>query len=124
MSAVAYPTLRRWASSGNVAAGATAAVKAPDSSTLDYVYLTRIAINIVVHANAKNLTVQDSAGTPVLAALVSDLTVASGTNQGAQFVFDFGRRGWKATIGKTINLVSDSAGPAAVFVAEGFQSTV
>jgi hypothetical protein len=118
------PTLRRWASHGNVAAGATTAIKVPEDTTNDYVYLTRLSVQITVHANAKNLTVQDSAGTPVLIALISDLTVASGTNRGEPFLYDFGKRGYRATKGKTINIVSDSAGPAASFVAEGFLSTV
>jgi hypothetical protein len=120
---VTNPTLRRWSSHGNVAAGATTAIKVPDASN-DYVYLTRLSVQITVHANAKNLTVQDSAGTPVLIALISDLTVASGTNRGEPFLYDFGKRGYRATKGKTINIVSDSAGPAASFVAEGFLSTV
>lgn len=116
-------TLRRWSSYGNVAAGATAAIKAPDSATADYVYLTALRVNITAHANAKNLTVQDSAGSPVLIALISDLTVASGTNRGEPFVYNFGAKGYRATLGKTINLVSDSAGPAASFTAEGYQAT-
>lgn len=120
---MAAPTLRRWSSSGNVAAGATAAIKVPESATADYVYLTALRVNITVHANAKNLTVQDSAGTPVLIALISDLTVASGTNRGEPFTYNFGARGYKATLGKTINIVSDAAGPAASFTAEGYLST-
>lgn len=121
---LANPTLRRWASSGNVAAGATTAVKVPEDTTNDYVYLTRITVQIVVHANAKNITVQDSAGTPVLIALISDLTVATGLSQGQPFVYDFGKRGYRATKGKTVNIVSDSAGPAASFAAEGYLSLV
>jgi hypothetical protein len=117
----ANPTLRRWASSGTVAAGATTAVKAPDS-TSDYVYITKMRIFVTTHANAKNLTVQDSAGTPVPICTYNDLTVAAGANQGSPIVYDFGYRGFKATLGKTINIVSDSAGPVAAFTAEGYQS--
>lgn len=117
----ANPTLRRWASSGTVAAGATATVKAPDSSS-DYVYLTKFSIFVTTHANAKNLTIQDNNGSPVAAGTYNDLTVAAGANQGTPIVFDYGYRGFKFTLGKTVNLVSDSAGPVAAFSAEGYQS--
>lgn len=113
--------LRNFATSGIFAAAATVAIKVTDAAT-DYIYVTGLILTITTHANAKNVTFEDNAGTPVVCAVYNDLTVAAGANQGQPITYDFGKRGFKLTQGKQLQVVSDSAGPAGSFVAYGYQS--
>ena len=113
--------LRNFAVSAAFAAAATVALKTTDAST-DYIYVTGIVLTITTHANGKNVTFEDNAGTPVAFAQYNDLTVAAGANQGQPIVYDFGTRGFKLTQGKQLQVVSDSAGPAGAVVAYGYQS--
>lgn len=120
---MATSTLRRWAA--QVTSTGTAAatdIKSPDAAT-DYLYLTKLFVQIITHANAKTSTIQDSAASPVVIAVINDLTVASGTNKGEQFVFDFGRRGWRLTLGKKLQILDSASGCVCTVVAEGYQST-
>jgi hypothetical protein len=118
---VPNPQLRNFAVSAIVAAAATVDLKLTDAST-DYIYVTGLVLSIYTHANAKNMTFQDS--TPASFASYNDLTVAAGANQGQPIVYDFGTRGYKLAQGKKLQCVSDSAGPAGTVVAYGYQSSL
>ncbi len=115
------PQLRNFAVSAIVAAAATVTLKATDAAT-DFIYVTGLVLNIYTHANAKNMTFQDS--TPASFASYNDLTVAAGGNQGQPIVYDFGKRGYKLAVGKSLQVVSDAAGPAGTVVAYGYQSGI
>lgn len=119
--AVQNPQLRNFAVSGNLAAAATLTLKATDAAT-DFIYVTGVVIAVYTHATGKNISLQDS--TPTVFASYNDLTVAAGANQGQPIVYDFGTRGYKLAVGKSLQAVSDAAGPAAGVVAYGYQSAL
>lgn len=115
----ANPQLRNFAVSAIVAAAATVTLKATDAAT-DFIYVTGLILSIYTHVNAQTITFQDS--TPATFAQYQDLTVAAGGNQGYPTVYDFGKRGYKLAIGKSLQVVSSGGGPAGTVVAYGYQS--
>jgi hypothetical protein len=118
------PNLRRWAAQ-QTCDGTNAAftIKAADSAT-DYVYVTKVALAVLTHANAKLTSFIDS--TPTSYFGFSDLTVAAGAHQGGTINWDFGRRGIRLAIGKSFQIHGDAAGSGSVVIctAEGYQATV
>lgn len=113
-------SLRRWrANVVTTGAATTVDIKAPDAAT-DFVYVTFLSVQITTHANGKSTTIQDSNGSPVVIAVINDLTVASGINQGQPFVYSF-PRGFKLTVGKKLQALDSAAGCVCSVYAEGFQ---
>lgn len=84
------------------------------------IYVTKLFVNVITHANAKKTTIQDTNSSPVVVAVINDLTVASGTQGNNQFVFDFGRRGFKLTADKGLRVTDEAAGCVCNVVAEGY----
>lgn len=116
------PTLRRWEAQVALPSAAAATIKAADDAT-SYIYVTKIRLSILVHANAKATIFRDS--TPATSiAQFNDLTLASGTPGGNGTVYwDFGKRGAKLSIGKNFEVLGDSATTTTGYVtAEGYQS--
>lgn len=116
--------LRNFAAQVALTAAATAAVlKAPDS-TADYIYVTKFKLFITTVANGKKTTMTDSAASPITYAAYTDLTVASGINQSGQVTWDFGTRGMKLTLGKSLTVTGEASGSAGWAYAEGYQSAI
>jgi hypothetical protein len=116
------PQLRNFAAQVALTAAASAAtLKVVDSAT-DYIYVTRFILTITVVANGKKTTMTDSSGSPVVFALYTDETVASGLSQSGYVSYDFGKRGIKLTQGKNLTVTSEAAGSAGWAYAEGYQS--
>jgi len=116
------PQLRNFAAQVALTAAASAAtVKAVDSAT-DYIYVTLFKLFITVAANGKKTTMTDSAASPIVFAIFTDLTVASGIKQDGQVEWTFGKRGMKLTLGKNLTVTSEASGSAGWAYAEGYQS--
>lgn len=117
--------LRRWAADvESTGAATTADIKVPDDTTNDFIYVTKIVITFKSHANAKQTQIVDSAGTPVVYITIDDLTPATGLNNGAPFVYDFGRRGLKMTKGKKLQVLGQASGSVVHVYAEGYQALI
>lgn len=100
----------------DLAAGATAhLVSAKTNFT---VYVQKVTIAIKSHADGKTITLQDTAGTPVVIGVVNDHTAAAGIPD--VVVFDFGPHGTALTASKGLDVVSAASGPAARVHAEGY----
>jgi N-acetylglucosamine-6-phosphate deacetylase len=82
------------------------------------VYLTRATLSITTHVNAKTVSIQDNAGSPVVVAVANDLTVAAGVPDVK--TWDFGKYGVPLTKGKKLQTVGQAAGSAGIVYAEGF----
>lgn len=82
------------------------------------VRIQKITVSIVTHANAKKITFQDTAGSPVVIAVFNDLTFAAGVDDVR--VYDFGPRGTALTQDKGLDCVSDASGPVARLHIEGY----
>lgn len=104
-------------------AASAATVKAVDSAT-DYIYVTKFKLFITVAANGKTTSMTDSSGSPVVFAVFTDLTVASGVLQSGAVTWEFGTRGIKLTQGKNLTVTSQAAGSAGWAYAEGYQSAL
>lgn len=113
-------TRRFAAHATSTGAATTVDLKATDAAT-DFIYLKLARAQIITHANGKTSTLQDSSGSPVVFAVIADLTVAAGGNQGGQFVFDFGNRGIKLTQGKKLQVLDQAAGCVVFWYVEGYQ---
>lgn len=91
---------------GALTSGGTVTV-APKSSN-HQLFIQRITVNIITHANAKTIIGGD--GTLTIST-INDLTAAAGVPD--QVVHDFGPKGRALTVGATFTLTSASAGPVA-----------
>ena len=83
------------------------------------VYVQKITVAILTHADGKTITVQDTAGTPVPIAVVNDHTAAAGVPD--VVTFDFGPHGTALTLDKGLDVVNAASGPAARVHVEGYQ---
>lgn len=105
-----------------------AALKVPHSST-SVIFVTKITLSILTHANGKFAQVQDTTGTPVVIAKHIDATAAAGVP--SVVTWDFGSQGTdgdpkggvQIATGKTLNAVSEASGPAGLVYAEGYEIT-
>lgn len=102
---------------GALAAGATITVSA--KSVNHRLYVQKVQVAIVTHANAKKVTLVDTAGSPVTIGVVNDLTAAAGVPD--VVVFDFGPKGRAVTLGKNFTVVSDASGPVADIHIEAYE---
>lgn len=71
-------------------------------------FVQKIVLSIVTHANAKNVTVEDSANTPVKIFNHEDVTAAAGIQD--VFSADFGPHGVALTAGKNLVVAADGTG--------------
>lgn len=82
------------------------------------IYVQKITLSIVTHANAKFVAVQDDTGTPIVLAKHNDLTAAAGVP--SVVTWDFGKRGLACGSAKALNCVSEASGVAGKVYAEGY----
>lgn len=94
---------------GALAAGGTITITPKTAN--HRLYIQKVNVAIVTHANAKKVTLADSNGTPVTIGVVNDFTAAAGVPDVVPF--DFGPKGRALTIGKNFTVVSDASGPVA-----------
>jgi hypothetical protein len=122
---MATKNLRRWANTVQMSGGASSVVIKTADDVLSYIYVTKIYLNIMGHANAKVTFFEDSAVSAYQIAQFDDLTVASGTpGINGTVVFDFGRRGARLGIGKNFVVRSQASGTSGTVTAEGYQRSV
>lgn len=90
--------------------------------TSDTIFVQKIHVEIIT-ASAKTWTFQDSAGTPVVIALVDTTSVPSDTKVG-HWDKDFGPEGYPLTVDKGLNLAISGAGAAGNVTWEGYRKRV
>lgn len=100
-----------------VAAGATGTVTVKNANYR--IWVQTISIAITTHATGKKITIQDTAGTPIVLDVCNDLTAAAGVPD--RYVVDFGAEGFALTLGKNLSLISDASGPAFTYHVDGYQ---
>ena len=88
-------------------------------STANTLYVTKITLSIVTHANAKFVAIQDNNGSPKVIAKHGDLTGAAGVPSVVHW--DFGAEGIPLTLGKDLTCVSEAAGVTGYVYAEGIE---
>lgn len=82
------------------------------------IYIQKITTSFVTHANAKTITYQDTANTPVVIGAINDLTAAAGVPD--VVTHDFGPHGTALTVSKGFDIVVASSGPVARVHVEGY----
>lgn len=102
---------------GALAAAGTLTVSAKTAN--HQLFIQKVQVAIVTHANAKKITLADSNGTPITIGVLNDLTAAAGVPD--VVVFDFGPKGRALTVGKNFTVVSDTAGPVADIHIEAYE---
>lgn len=122
---VPNPQLRNWQAQAQMSGGASSVtIKAADSAS-DYIYVTKIRMNVMGHANAKVTFFEDTNSSAYQIAQFDDLTVAAGTpGIEGTVTWDFGTRGAKLTLGKNFVVRSQASGTSGFVTAEGYQSTI
>lgn len=120
---MAAPYLRQWQAQAQLSGGASSVtIKAVDAAT-DYIYVTKIRLSVMGHANAKVTFFEDSASSAYQIAQFDDLTVATGTpGTNGTVEWNFGIRGAKLTLGKNFVVRSQASGTSGLAYAEGYQS--
>ena len=83
-------------------------------------FIQKISVSVTTYS-AKTWTFQDSAGTPVPGAVGSIPAAAPTTAGDAQFVWDFGPKGWPLTIATNLLLKMSAAGAAAQVHIEAYE---
>lgn len=81
------------------------------------IFVTRLVLSIVTHANSKTFTARDS--TPASFAAHTDLTAAAGVPSTVEW--DFGKNGIKLATGKNFEVLSEAAGIVGKVFAEGYE---
>ena len=82
------------------------------------VYVHKIVLSILAHANNKDFFAQDTAGTPVVIARHTDKTAAAGVL--SVITWDFGPHGVALTAGKGLDVVSEASGIDGLVHCEGY----
>lgn len=78
----------------------------------------RIVVDIITHANAKNIVIQDTANTPIKIASINDLTFAAGVQE--HFEYNYGPHGRALTVSKGLDVVNPGTGPVFSIHVEGY----
>jgi hypothetical protein len=107
---------------GAVTATAVQAVKSANHQ----IYIQRVHVSHLTHADGKLLTIQDAAGTPVKFVDYLD-DAESDTTWGSDYkTWDFGPEGVPITAGKNLDYVANTGGSGflARVVVEGYQKLV
>ncbi len=82
------------------------------------VMVQKITVFYVTHANAKTITFQDTAGSPVPLGTLNDFTAGAGVSD--KIEIDFGPHGIAIASGKGFDVAGSSSGPVANVHAEGY----
>jgi hypothetical protein len=82
------------------------------------IFVQKITVAFVTHADGKTITFQDTAGTPVVIGVINDKTAAAGVPD--VVTFDFGPHGTALTVDKGFDVVVASSGSAARVHVEGY----
>lgn len=114
--------LKKWRAQAISSGAATATDIGPVPAATEYLYVTKLVVTFVTHVNAKNHFIQDSTGTPVVYAIINDLTVATGLLQNQPIVFDW-PRGLRLTLAKKLQVLDEASGGIVCVYAEGFTRT-
>jgi hypothetical protein len=84
-------------------------------------YIQKVTLSPTTYA-AQTLTFQDTAGTPVKLGLISVPATAPTTGgQSAQYLIDFGPRGFAMTLGKNLDIIVSAAGIGGLLHIEAYQ---
>lgn len=110
--------MRHFSGYGALNAGTLVDLELPNSSS-STIYVTKITLSIVTHANGKLVAIQDDNSSPVVIAKHLDATAAAGVP--SVVTWDFGKWGIPITIGKKLQCVSEAAGVAGWVYAEGYE---
>jgi len=102
---------------GFMAAGA--AITVTPKSASHQLFIQKVTVAISTHANAKNVVLADSNGSPVAYGTLTDKTAAAGVPD--VVVFDFGPKGVPVTLGKNFTVTSDASGPAGYVHIEAYE---
>ncbi len=101
----------------DIALGSAATGTVSVKSAKHRLYIQKVEVAIVTHANAKKVTLIDGSGVTI--GIVNDLTAAAGVPD--VVLFDFGPQGRALTLGATFTVVSESAGPVADVHIEAYE---
>ena len=82
------------------------------------VYVQKITVFYVTHANAKTISFQDTTGTPIVLGTLNDLTAAAGVPDAVEL--SFGPHGIALAIDKGFDVVGSVSGPVANVHVEGY----
>lgn len=110
---------RKWYGSATLNADTPVEIHAGHAAD-STIYVTKVTLTIITHANAKFVAVQDDNGTPKVIAKHNDLTAAAGVP--SVVTWDFGEQGIPLTNGKDLDCVSESSGVAGIVYAEGWEA--
>lgn len=83
------------------------------------VFVQKITIAVITHANSKAIVFQDTTGTPVLLWKFNDLTGAAGVPDAV--TVDFGPHGYGLAIDKGLDILEPGSGSVATIHVEGYQ---
>lgn len=89
--------------------------------TTNQFYVTFATLSIVTHANGKKVMVRDNNETPKVICSHTDATAAAGVP--SVVTWNFGKEGLPLTVGKNLQIVSESSGVAGYVYVEGYEVT-
>lgn len=121
MSAV-VGSKRFWRGQAILNNGTAVVLRTAKSATTSTIFVTKITLSITTHANTKTVSVQDTAGSPLVIAVHNDLTAAAGVP--SELSWEFGDRiygGVQLTTGANLTAVSQASGVAGIVYAEGYE---
>jgi hypothetical protein len=98
---------------------AGAAITVSPKSANHQLFIQKVTVAISTHANAKNVVLADSNGSPVAYGTLADKTAAAGVPD--VVVFDFGPKGVPVTLGKNFTVTSDASGPAGMVTIDAYE---
>jgi hypothetical protein len=82
------------------------------------IYVQKITIAVITHANAKAILFQDTTGTPIKLFQFNDLTFAAGVPD--VVTVDFGPHGTALALGQGLDVVEPGSGTVATIHVEGY----